>query len=818
MVLNPRQFESQQMSMDLANQLVARNVPIENIIQQTGLPRETVNNLVNAQLAQLNISRPSMPMSSPQGINSLQGSLQPDVADVVPNVGTDIADYLTEELGFDPEAMANPNIDITSEDLTTKQNLNIANAEVMVEDPSQVDILLANQKALSGETDENVVDVYKRALAEYSGVDYKSLIPLPDKDFAIMMAGLKLAEAGSKGEKWGTALTQAVTTGLTQYASDKRNYQKQILGIDLESALQTDKVMKDFIGKQIDYAQKLKNEELTGARKQYMVTVPGTDEGTVLQLNSVQVGNLQGGGYSLMEYDASKTGALKNYTVTYNNGVTETGALTEAQALKYNQDKANGIIKNIEVAGATSSSDDFGVLTRAKNAPPGTNFTFDYTSKTGLTDLINNPDLEVIPLKDAGGSYEVIDKQDNTLKKIPAIQYFANADQYKLKRGLTGSIVSPDGTMISFDSDGSGFSSMNANSTGKAVEKVVEQVRSRKFLTNEVNRLAGNTIDSIMGMENPDLAFNNLAGRGIDTVKSALTNLNAISGIFSKPVVRNQEGDIVKGFTFSYKNPKGEIEKGLSFNQFRNKVIQSDFFREFEKSPLGQFITSSNIDRGVAQSQLFTLALVGAAAAGGSADLDLRAISDKDMELFMTRVGAKASNAGQFMAIVNQFREDIIETELNYLNSMLDMPITQMREAKNPETGEFEVKKVDLFEERGIYKQRNERIEELNAELEKIRAMPRLNVLDDDYAVSNVGSLKVALEPMGGVSPTTPIPLTVPGVQNPSYEQVVGYIFSLSDLEARNYLNGIEQTYGKRNPTEYNLLLNFYKQAKGKMQ
>ena len=540
MVMNPRQFESQQMSMDLANQLVARNVPIENIIQQTGLPRETVNNLVNAQL---NISRPSMPISSPQGINSLQGSLQPDVADVVPNMGTDIADYLTEELGFDPEAMANPNMDITTEDLTTKQNLNIANAEVMLEDPSQVDILLANQKALSGETDESVVDVYKKALAEYSGVDYKSLIPLPDKDFAIMMAGLKLAEAGSKGEKWGTALTQAVTTGLTQYASDKRSYEKQILGIDLQTALQTDKAMKDFIGKQIDYAQKLQNEERTGARKQYMVTVPGTEDGTVLQLNSVQVGNLQGGGYSLMEYDASKMGALKNYTVTYNNGVTETGALTEAQALKYNQDKTNGVIKNIEVAGATSSSDDFGVLTRAKNAPPGTNFTFDYTSKTGLTDLINNPDLEVIPLKDAGGSYEVIDKQDNTLKKIPAIQYFANADQYKLKRGLTGSIVSPDGTTISFDSDGSGFSSMNANSTGKAVEKVVEQVRSRKFLTNEVNRLAGNTIDTIMGMENPDLAFNNLAGRGIDTVRSALTNLNAISSIFSKPVVRNQEGD-----------------------------------------------------------------------------------------------------------------------------------------------------------------------------------------------------------------------------------------------------------------------------------
>jgi len=109
------------------------------------------------------------------------------------------------------------------EDLTTKQATLNFQLDQVLEDPSQVDILLANQKTLSGQTDEDVVNVYKKALAQYSGVDYKSLIPLPDKDFAIMMAGLKLAEAGSKGEKWGTALTQAVTTGLTQYASDKRS-------------------------------------------------------------------------------------------------------------------------------------------------------------------------------------------------------------------------------------------------------------------------------------------------------------------------------------------------------------------------------------------------------------------------------------------------------------------------------------------------------------------------------------------------------------------------------------------------------------------
>ena len=40
----------QQQAVDLATQLISRNTPIEAIIQQTGLPRDTVNNLVNRQL------------------------------------------------------------------------------------------------------------------------------------------------------------------------------------------------------------------------------------------------------------------------------------------------------------------------------------------------------------------------------------------------------------------------------------------------------------------------------------------------------------------------------------------------------------------------------------------------------------------------------------------------------------------------------------------------------------------------------------------------------------------------------------------------
>ena len=238
-----------------------------------------------------------------------------------------------------------------------------------------------------------------------------------------------------------------------------------------------------------------------------------------MQLNSAEIGKYKELGFYMEEYDASTMGATKNYVITYTDGQTEKTALTPNQFKSYQQDLANGLISNIEVATATSTADEIGVLVRPKNAPPNTSFTYQTTTQNGLTDLINNDTLEVVPIKDAGSVYEVIDKQTNKLTKVPAIQYFSNADRYQIKRGLTGSFTTANGDVFSFDSSGQGFSSMNPNSTGKAVEKVVEQVRSRKFLTNEVTRLGNNIINLVESQENPDLLFNNFAATGIDFAK-----------------------------------------------------------------------------------------------------------------------------------------------------------------------------------------------------------------------------------------------------------------------------------------------------------
>jgi hypothetical protein len=68
MVMNPAQMRDEQMRIDMANQLISQNVPIERIAQQTGLNRTTLTNLVNSQL---NIPRPDVPTLSPQGIQTL---------------------------------------------------------------------------------------------------------------------------------------------------------------------------------------------------------------------------------------------------------------------------------------------------------------------------------------------------------------------------------------------------------------------------------------------------------------------------------------------------------------------------------------------------------------------------------------------------------------------------------------------------------------------------------------------------------------------------------------------------------------------------
>lgn len=794
----------QQQAVELANELIGRNTPIEAIIEQTGLPRTTVNNLVNSQLS---ISRPPLPMTQPTGIGGLQGGIPQDIADVMPNLGTDIADYLTDELGFDPEMAVDPNAPIKEPD--TRQNLNIANAQLMIDDPSQAEQVLAAQKILSGQTDADAIDIYKQALANYAGIDYKNLIPLPDKDFAIMMAGLKLAEAGTKGEDWGTALSQSVTAGLAQYAKEKKDYTRSIQSIDLQKAMQKDKAVMDYIGKVIDSDLKLQNEMLTGTRKEYLVTLPGATEPTLMQLTSPQVGMYQNqfGSGLIKEYDEDSMGTLNNYIVTYNDGSSHKSAMTNALAATYLEQLNNGSISGFIKAGTESASDEFQVLVKDKNASADTPPTTKFVSKDGLAKLQNDPTKTVTVLPSAGTSFEVVDLTTDQLMRVPADQYYKNIDRYKLKRGLTASITNGDQTILIGEGDG-GFNMLRDRDKGKEVETIAKQFRSRKFLTNQILQVGDDLEELILGMENPDLAFTNFAGTSLEFGRRVIATFNAFGKAFESATGTDSDGNSIE--KFNYVDADGN---NISYTNFKNNVLNSEGFKEFERSGLGRYITSISPDRARAQAALFNIALAGAAAAGGDPSPDLRAISDKDMQLFLKRVGADASNAEDFLAVFNDFRRDIIKSELNYYDSALDLPLKTVKRVKGPD-GLFTDQEVDLFKARGLYGQADKRRKELEEKLTRYTTPSKLGTTTTTGTRTLNISLNPLQTPQGSISPLENTGYSLEGLNDATYEDLVNYAATLGIDQAKTFNKNLRRYFASvNNPQGFTIYLNFYKNA-----
>jgi len=797
-------------NLEAARNLLAQNTPVETVSQQTGIPRETLLNILQSDISQ----RPTVATPpTGMGLSSLSGQLNTDISSIMPNLGTDIGDYLVDELGFDPMMMVEPDIDtdFDIQQTTPKQDVNRANAQLMIDDPSQAEEVLAAQKILSGQSDEDAIDVYKRALADYAGIDYKNLISLPDKDFAIMMAGLKLAEAGTKGENWSTALTQAVTTGLAQYAKEKKDYTKAINSIDLQRAMQKDKQVMDFIGKQIDADIKLQNEMLTGTRKEYLVTLPGGDTPTIMQLTSPQVGLYQAkfGVGSIKEYDSDSMGALSNYTITYSNGSTSKRPMTNAMAAQYAQMLDDGKIAGFVKSGVEGADDEFQVMVRDKGARKDTPYKYQFVGQSALNTLLNDTTKEVKVLPKPGTSYEVINLETDQLERVPADQYFKNPDRYKLKGGLTASISNGDQTIM-IGSDGSGFSGLNDKQAGQEVEKIATQFRSRQYLTDTILQTAENLEELVMGMDNPDLAFNNVAGLGLEFGRKVIATVTALGKTFESSYGTNAQGDRIE----KYKYQIGD--KPVSYTDFKNTMLNSKGFQELEKSGLGQYIIRSAPDRARAQAALFNIALSGAASAGGDPSPDLRAISDKDMELFMKLVGANATNAEDFLAVINDFKRDTINRELFFYDSATTLPIKRAMRVKNEETGLYEDKVIDLFQERGLYNQADKRREVLK---EKLNIITTPRKLGTDSAVSSRTITSLKLNPLQlstgeSISPVESTGYPLPGVNDATYEDLVGYAASLSPKDARQFNQNLKTYFARtRNPQGFTIYLNFYKNA-----
>ena len=759
MVMNPRQLESQQMSIDLANQLVARNVPIETIIQQTGLPRETVNNLVNAQL---NISRPSMPMSSPQGINSLQGNLQPDVADVVPNaadlmpnVGTDIADYLVDELGFDPSTGG------TVDKPSIIQQLNQANASIALEseDPvGEMQGLLSAQGALSELPEKDQLDIYRSALVDYyedAGQKYKDLIKTPDEGLPFLVAGLSLIESGEAGDNWRTALSKSVGKYAVAKKQGQSKYDALIQDIEIKNMMSVDATMADMIKKNIDYQLKTDYESRAGARKDYVTTIPGQAVSNLESMTSLEVADFKDkyGANSIIEYDPNNSAASgSNFTITYNNGVNFTTWMSNSEAEEYRKKVKAGIISNFAKAGVETKSDSIIIGFKDKGSKAG--YTYVRGNQDDYVNYANDENLDVASFK-PDETIEVIDRTNDMLKPISMREYLNNMDKYTVSGGLSANISNGD-TTISIGKNTLPFSAgQKAEDVNKKIGETKTNFANRKFMTTRIFQTADNILEIMDGMgPDVDLAFDNPAGRLLTPATKLATSLASVGRIFENSTGMF-EGTPISKFKYQIVGEDG-VARTATYNELFRHVQRMPEFKELISSPTANWISSTNVPRERIQAGLFGLAILSAGSMGGEAATDMRAISDKDLITQFERVGRLAANADSARALITDLKRDVLLQEKSYLeaaseNAGSDFYSYQKR-VKNPETGLMEWESVNAWDATGSNEQTLARIREIDELLDGLG--PVSGASTSQVGSDGLRSIPITIEPtvVNGIS------------------------------------------------------------------
>ena len=659
----------QQQAVELANELIGRNTPIEAIIEQTGLPRTTVNNLVNSQL---NISRPPLPAAQPTGIGGLQSGIPQNIADVMPNLGTDIADYLTDELGFNP---AQENF----EDLTYRQQLNIADAKNAIEsnDPtSEMTKNLRNQSATQDLSDDELAGLTREALREYYGErakEYADLIKTPDAGLPYLVAGLSLIESGAEGDTWGDATSKAIAKGLVEYKKGKSLYETKVTDLQIKNLMAADASYMDLFKKNIEYNMKLQNERLTGARKDYIITK--RDGSTFIEpLTSVEVADAKAlyGAQNIKEYDKDKDGALLNYKITYNdkNGNPQTivTGLTDEQATVKAKQVEKGELINIERAGNDPSANKLPFAYKLKDQP---NSRFIYSSGTldDINNFKNDSRFEVREGGKAGELVEVRNLVSGNIEWIPKINATVRQDKYELLNDdVVTSITQEDGPDIAIGKASaiktlSGDTNVAKTNLKDDNQQALNRNYTSGLILTNVNRMKKVVTDS----DNPDLLFNNIAGSAVKPALNILTTLNAIGDALKSPVGTNLAGTPIQKFDFVYRDADGNLVESSyqdMFNRIKNAKDENgnSYFQDFGKTGVGQFLETAGAEQGVLEAGLFNLAILSAASMGGSEETDMRAISDKDLITQMQRVGKLATTANTFVSVIDNF---LIETLLS---------------------------------------------------------------------------------------------------------------------------------------------------------
>ena len=653
-MINPQDFMNEQK----VSQMLSQGVPIENIVRETGIPRNRVTEMLQNQgLEQSFVNSQQGP-----GIPSLGDQVSPDVASVMSpqesqEIGDDFAEYITDDLGFDPltgDITDNPN---------TRQATGQTDALNMLEnpDPASVQEIIKTRGDIlaSDPTDFDMESIYEGAALLQSKLKYGEDIPEPDTGLPWLMLGKDLIEAGGRGDDWNTALSGSALAYFTAKKSGEINYKKELRAEDRQKRSDYNSLvmqfgMLDFKDKaSINAALRKSNLE---APKMYDVTNNGTftDKTTVpltnaaynyyakkfpenirpsingnkeaFTINSKDGGVLQ----TFLDQDA-----VNNWDPSTNGGTTITPGHKDPTNLKlYNIKSPDGVAQPSRWLSPKQYED---------LQETGSQLSFAPTSATPRW---------------------VIDKSTGEGVWVTDQQILGNPSAYADDGGMSFN-VGPDGE-INFSTGSAG---MKRLLKGKGITAYNELVETADATQQAIFNYFSSATEQDKILENflkanpnaKDLPFDNLAGKAVGLVDSLRINFEAFSNAMGAP---EAEG----GSTFYIGKDKAPNKAA-----FFNNVTNTEDWAEFRKSPMAKFLQDNGVVAEALDTALFDLALVGASTfSPNKGGLDLRAISDRDMISFIRLQGGKAKSLNAFIDISNRFRRNLISRNRNALGQLLN--------------------------------------------------------------------------------------------------------------------------------------------------
>ena len=699
--------------MNQAKTLLDQNVPIEIISQQTGLDRNTLNNLLMQNRLMPNSVQPSQFSPADSGIMNT-GEID----------AKEISDNITDgsEASTDLQAMLNEiiGIDTDEKDMTDKQILNSLQIGTAKDNPGKMSAMLENMSILDELPDAEAIQKYKDAAALFvDKPDYESLLGDPNSALPYLVAGMSLIDSDLKDENWSTAVGKALIGGYGTKIKEDRIYDDKKDRLSTAYNNQVNSMMMSLIDTDFKTKSAIRKSIVDSNLKEPIsvqkIGPSGTFSDGSIDLMSIPAFNDLNSRFP-GQYRKDPEEKLQDYTLTTDDGGSIYTPMSPTAARNFLPPALGGT----GLYYGKGFSIQPGKLTDTATALKNVLITnLDGTTKDDMMTM-----AQVQTARDSG-NFKSVELNTESVVKKPVFSIDGTGPVMATNKEIreSGGDLIPisqnliletnaDGTVsASYGDTGAGSAGIIRNRVKASDQYYRDQVGLFKGVqSNALNYLdkAGAVRDLLIDAERRspgtgDLLFDNFAGNTIEFAKNLVVNVNGLNSYFKATAE-----DANNSFGFTDANGKT-----IDYDEYKNNVINSEEFKTVMEGNLAQSLLRLGEDKAVVQSAMFGIAMAGAAAAGGdpTGKLDLRAISDYETKNYIKEGGGMAKTLNEFLRINSHFSLGLLKKARRTISSNID---SNFMEPIYKEDGT-----IDVDKQNDLIKKGESVIKRLDLEIEK---------------------------------------------------------------------------------------------------